>query len=101
MAWEDLSDLEILVLCALYRRVGFAAGRKPANVTLDTVYSQLKHLSIPRREVRRALEGLVKRGLARPYEKRRTYTLTREGALLASRICTASWDKIRDRLKRG
>ncbi|MCE4599678.1 MAG: hypothetical protein F7C81_05720 [Desulfurococcales archaeon] len=46
-------------------------------------------------------KSLIRSQLAGPYEKRKTYTLTRKGALLASQICARSWDEIRDRLKHG
>jgi len=101
----ELTDLEILVLCAIYRRVGFATGRKPANITFQTIYKQLRHLGLSKRDVREALEALMDKGLARPYGKRPgkkgTITLTRQGAILASQICAARWDEIRDRLKRS
>ena len=98
---ENLTDIEILILCALYRKVGFATGRKPSNIRLETVLVQVKSLGISKKEVREALKSLIKKKLARPYEKRNTYTLTKRGALLASEICSQEWDRIRDRLKRG
>ena len=101
MAEGGLADIEVLVLCAIYRKVGFATGRKPANITLEGVHAQLKGLGLSKRDVKDALKSLIRKGLARPYEKRKTYTLTREGALLASQVCARSWDEIRDRLKHG
>ena len=98
---ENLTDLETLVLCALYRKVGFATGRKPANIRLEAILAQVKSLGVSKKEVKEALKSLIKQGLARPYEKRDTYTLTRQGAILASQICAQEWDRIRDRLKHG
>ncbi|MEB3806323.1 MAG: hypothetical protein GSR73_02255 [Desulfurococcales archaeon] len=99
-AIEDLTEIETLILCAIYRKVGFATGRKPANIPLQAIHSPLKTLGISKREVREALKSLIKKSLARPYEKRNTYTLTRKGAMLAHQICPGEWDIIRDKLKR-
>ncbi len=99
---EDLTEIETIVLCAIYRKVDFATGRKPANIPIQAVLAQLRNLGLSkRREVRDALKSLIKKGLARPYEKRKTYTLTRDGAVLAHRICSQEWDRIRDRLRHG
>lgn len=68
---EDLTEIETIVLCAIYRKVGFAIGRKPANIPIQAVLAQLRNLGLSRREVRDALKSLIKKGLARPYEKRK------------------------------
>ncbi len=99
MAESELTDIEVLVLCAIYRKVGFAIVKKPANITLEGIYAQLKGLGISKRDVKDAIKSPIRIQPARPYQKRKTYTLTRKGALLASQICARSWDEISDRLK--
>ncbi len=99
MNQPDLTDIEILVLCSLWNKVGFATGKKPANIRFDTIYRPIKNTGIRKSDVKEALKELIKKGLARKYEKRNTYTLTPKGAILASKICSESWDRIRDKYK--
>jgi len=103
MSQQDLTDIEILVLCTLWKRVGGSYGEKPGNVRFETIYKPIKSLGLSKRDVRNALKNLIEKQLARPYEKRKskkgTYTLTKQGAILASKICAASWDEIRDRIR--
>ena len=72
--FQELTEEERHVLCALYRIVGRRVGRKPHHAPLGQIMRKLTPSLRDTTKIRRALKQLRKKGLARtvkPGEKGR------------------------------
>ena len=94
--FQELTEEERYVLCALYRIVGRRVGRKPHHASLGQIMRKLAPSLRDAAVVRGALRQLRKRGLARtvkPGGERESWTLTPEGARLAEEWCPKLWEE--------
>ena len=94
-AFQDLSEEEQHVLCALYRIVDHHVGKKPHHAPIGQIMKKLVQSLRDTAKISKALKGLKKKGLARivkPGGEKESWTLTPEGADLAEESCSKLWE---------
>jgi len=94
-SFRELSEEEQYVLCALYRIVGHKIGKKPHHAPIGEIMKKLVPSLRDSTIIKKSLKSLKKKELIRKVKtggEKTSWTLTKEGAHLASRGCPVLWE---------